>query len=112
MERVMLAAGDHDLEFVNDALGYRASRRVSVTPGRTTSITLQTPKGSLSINAQPWAEVWLNGERLGVTPIGNHAVSIGSHELVFRHPELGERRSPVTVGLQQAARVGVDMRKK
>jgi hypothetical protein len=66
----------------------------------------------LSINAQPWADVWLDGERLGVTPIGNLEIPIGSHELVFRHPEHGERRSTVSVGLQQAARVGLDMRKK
>lgn len=111
-ERVMLPAGQHAIEFVNEGLGYREQRRVSIAPGGTTRISLAAPKGRLSINAQPWADVWLDGERLGVTPIGNLEVPIGSHELVFRHPEHGERRSSVSVGLQQASRVGVDMRKK
>jgi hypothetical protein len=111
-ERVMLPAGDHVLEFVNEPLGFRAQRRVSIPPGGTTRVALQVPEGRLSINAQPWAEVWLDGERLGVTPIGNFKVPIGSHELLFRHPEHGERRSTVLVGLQQAARVGIDMRKE
>jgi hypothetical protein len=112
LERVMLPAGDHQIEFVNEELGYREQRRVSIAAGGTTRVSLTPPKGRLSINAQPWADVWLDGERLGVTPIGNLEIPIGSHELVFRHPEHGERRSTVSVGLQQAARVGLDMRKK
>jgi hypothetical protein len=38
-------------------------------------------------------------------------VRLGSHEIVFRHPELGERRQTVIVTLGSPARVSVDMRK-
>jgi hypothetical protein len=112
MDRVMLPAGDHTLAFVNEELGYRVERRVSITAGRTASVTLQPPEGILSINAQPWAEVWLDGRPLGQTPIGNVATPIGSHEVLFRHPDLGERRARISVGLKQPARIGVDMRKQ
>jgi hypothetical protein len=112
MDRVMLPSGDHTIELVNEALGYRAQRRVSIAAGRTANLTIDAPKGTLSINAQPWAEVWLDGERLGETPIGNFSTPIGSHELVFRHPEFGERRETVLVGVKQPARIGVDMRRK
>jgi len=70
------------------------------------------PNAPLSINAQPWAEVWVDGNRIGETPIGNHQVRIGSHEIVLRHPDLGERRQSVTVTLTTPARVSVDMRKQ
>jgi hypothetical protein len=96
---------------VNDALGYRSSRKIAVVAGQTTSSRVEMPSGSLSINAQPWAEVWVGGERIGETPIANLSRAIGSYEVVFRHPQLGERRENVVVTLQQPARLGVDMRR-
>lgn len=112
MPRVMLPAGSHDLELVNTALGYRTTHRVQVSAGHTTSFTPTLPNGTLSINALPWAEVWINGRRVGETPIGNHSIAIGTHEVVFRHPDLGEQRRTVTIGASVPARLGIDMRKQ
>lgn len=111
MERVMLPAGSHTIDFSNDALGYRAQRKVSIAPGATARVTLEPPRGTLNINAQPWAEVWLDGRRLGETPIANVPAAIGTHEVLFRHPELGEKRATVSVGLKEPARIGIDMRR-
>jgi hypothetical protein len=122
-----LLPGDHQVLVGTE--GRQVSRTVAVRPdetvsllvavggppavsGRTTSVALSVPNGSLSINAQPWADVWLDGRPLGSTPIGNVSVPIGSHELVFRHPEFGERRATVSIGLQEPARIGMDMRKQ
>jgi hypothetical protein len=68
--------------------------------------------GTVNINAMPWAEVWLDGRDLGQTPLGNVQIPIGSRELVFRHPDLGERRATVLVTLKEPARISVDLRKK
>jgi hypothetical protein len=38
-------------------------------------------------------------------------VPIGPHEIVFRHPELGELRNAVSVTTSAPASVSVDMRK-
>ena len=51
----------------------------------------------MAVNALPWAEVSIDGERVGETPIGSVQVPIGTHEVVFRHPDLGERRTTATV---------------
>jgi PEGA domain len=110
-ETLMLPLGGHDLEFVNDTVGLRISRSVTVQAGRRTSVRIDPPSGTLSINAVPWAEVWIDNERLGETPIGNVQVAVGTREVVFRHPELGERRTKVLVTLKQPARVSVDLRK-
>lgn len=110
--RVMLPAGSHELELVNTALGYRTTHRVQVSAGQTTSVTPTLPTGTLSINALPWADVSINGRRVGETPIGNYSIAIGTHEVVFRHPDLGEQRRTVTVGASAAARLGIDMRKQ
>lgn len=111
-EQIMVAAGGHELEIVNEALGYRVRRAVQVTAGNTSAIKLDWPRGSLALNALPWAEVWLDGERLGETPIGNMQVPIGVHRVVFRHPELGEEAHDVTVTLNAPARISADMRKR
>ena len=109
--RILVPAGSHELELTNAALGYRATRTVQVVAGQTVSIALKAPQGTLSINALPWAEVWVDGKPLGDTPIGNLSLTIGNHELVFRHPELGEQRKTVTVGALAPVRVSVDLRK-
>lgn len=111
-EKLMLSAGDHEIEIVNDALGFKVSRRISVASGKVATTVVDLPQGTLSINALPWAEVWLDGDRIGETPIANLNARLGQHEVVFRHPQLGERRENVTVTLRQPARLGVDLRRQ
>lgn len=109
--RLMLPAGRKELRFVNEALGFSDRAVVQVAAGATAKVAVKVPRAPLSINAVPWAEVLIDGVRVGETPIGNHMVSIGKREVVFRHPELGERRQIVTVSLSAPARVSVDMRR-
>jgi hypothetical protein len=111
-QKLMLQAGQHDIEIVNEAIGFRASRKVTVDSGKVTVEAVEVPPGSLSVNAQPWAEVWVDGERVGETPIANLPATPGSHEVLFRHPQLGERRETVLVTLRQPVRLGVDLRKQ
>ena len=111
-DRIMVSAGRHEIEIVNETLGYRVVRTVQVPPGKVAPITMNWPTGSIAVNAMPWAEVWVEGQRMGETPIGNLTLPIGPHEIVFRNPELGEQRQAVTVTLKAPARVSVDLRKK
>ena len=108
----MVSVGRHELDIVNEALGYRVRRTVNVSPGQVSALRLEWPQGTMSLNAQPWANVWIDGEPMGDTPIGNVSVPIGTHEVVFRHPELGEQVVPATVTLNGTARLSVDLRKK
>jgi hypothetical protein len=112
VERIMLPAGRHELDIVNGALGFRVRRSVQVTAGRVTSVGLEWPTGALAVNAVPWAEVFIAERRVGETPIGNLRIPVGVHEVVFRHPTLGERRSFVTVTVGETARLAVDLRAK
>jgi PEGA domain-containing protein len=111
-DRLMLPAGDHDIELTNETLGFSARRTLRVAAGKTTVAKIDLPNGSLSINAQPWAEVFVDGERVGETPIGNLSRRVGTHEVIFRHPDLGERKETVTIAVGKPARIGVDLRKK
>jgi len=108
--RLMLASGRHELQFVNSSLGYSQTRIVQVVPGKVASVSIELPQGIVNLNASPWAEVWIDGRRVGETPIGNLAVPIGPHEIVFRHPEFGEKKQAVSVTTGAPVRVSVSMK--
>lgn len=109
-DRIMVLAGRHDLEFVNDELGYRSARTVQVAAGKVVSVALDAPRGAIALNALPWADVTIDGDSAGQTPLGNMSLPIGVHDVMFRHPELGERRYRVAVTLKAPVRISVDMR--
>ena len=109
-DRIMVPVGRHELEFVNESLGFRGTRTVDVGNGQVVSVRPEWPRGTVALNALPWAEVFVNGERLGETPIGSASLPIGVHEVVFRHPELGERKASAIVTSGAPARLSVDMR--
>jgi hypothetical protein len=64
-----------------------------------------------SANARPWADVFVDGTSVGQTPISNLAVPIGTHQVLFRHPQLGERRESVVVNVKGPNRVAADFSK-
>ena len=109
--RIMLAAGRHNVIIANRALGYRETRTVDVAAGRTAAVNIEAPKVAVSINARPWADVSVDGSSAGQTPIANLQVGIGTHELLFRHPQLGERRQTVVVTAKGPNRMTMDFNK-
>ncbi len=109
--RVMLPEGRHTLDLVNQEVGFRQTIVVTVAPGRESAAPVKIPNGVVHANALPWAEVFIDGNRAGETPLGNLQVPLGRHEVVFRHPSLGERRQTVLVTAGEPARISVDLRR-
>jgi hypothetical protein len=109
-DRIMVATGRHDIELVNETLGFRSTRTIQVQPGKVSPINLELPNGVINLNAAPWAEVWIDGHRVGETPIGNLQIPIGPHEVIFKHPQFGEKRHAISVTLSSPARLSVDMK--
>jgi hypothetical protein len=105
-----LPAGRHVLELSSAEYGYQAVREVDVRPNRLTRVELVLPKGAVNINATPWAEVFVDGQRVGETPLGNVPMTVGSHEVKFRHPQLGEQVRTVVVTSGVPGRLSVDMK--
>jgi hypothetical protein len=109
-DRLMMAAGRHEVELVNATLGYRETRALQIVPGKVLPLSVVLPKGTVNLNAAPWAEVWIDGTRVGDTPIGNLQVPIGSHEVLFRHPQFGEQRHAISVTTGTPVRLSVTMK--
>ena len=109
-DRLMLPAGEHQLELANDASGFRLTRAVRIMAGETASVPVQVPSAAVNVNATPWADVWIDGEHLGETPIANRMLPIGAHDVELRHPELGTKRMSLVVALNRTNRIATNMR--
>ena len=110
--RLTLAPGAHRLKVVSETLSFHTAVSVEIVAGKTTRVPVVLPKGTAHLNATPWAEVWVDGEKVGETPLGNLALTIGPHEIVFKHPELGEQAHVATVAADVPLRLSVNLTKQ
>jgi hypothetical protein len=108
--RLMLPPGRHTLTLTNRDFGYSASHAVEIEAGEVRSLNVQ-PTGTLNLNAVPWAEVWIDGKKAGETPIANLQLPLGNREIIFKHPEYGERRMMTAITAGAPSAVSVDFLK-
>jgi serine/threonine-protein kinase len=69
-----------------------------------------TPRevGYVTINAKPWADVYLRGRKIGTTPVRGFAVEAGSQTFVLKN-QGGSKRLTVKVQAGQTTTHVVDM---
>ena len=108
---IVASPGVHQLDFINTAIGFRSRQTVTIKAGEIIPMKVQPPDGRVSINAQPWAQVWIDGNLVGETPLANLTVAPGEHEIMFRHPQLGERRETTIVKSGVQTRVSATLTK-
>ena len=106
---VSAAAGRHELDLVNSLLGFRSRQVVEIKGGQVVPLTITPPNGRININAVPWAEVLIDGKSVGETPIGNLSIPLGEHEIILRHPQLGEIRRTALVRSDVITRVTANL---
>lgn len=85
-------------------------------PVRATAVPKPTPRstpapafGMLEVLVKPWAEVIVDGESLGTTPLRPLRLSIGAHEVELRHPKYKPLRKRVVVEADGVAKLKVDL---
>jgi hypothetical protein len=105
--RLLMPPGRHTVTLTNADLGYRTTRVVDITPGEERRLTL-VPYTEVNLNASPWAEVWIDGKRVGETPIARVSIPLGTREIIFRHPQYGERRLTPTIRVGAPEAISVD----
>jgi hypothetical protein len=102
---IVMSPGTYQVELINPALGFRSTQSLTFRAGQISTVAIPVPRGRISLNAQPWAEVWIDDRPAGETPLANLDVAIGEHQVAFRHPQLGERRQRVIVRADSPSRV-------
>jgi len=108
-ERIMLSPGRHELEFVNTQLQLRDVRTVEVKPGETVSVNIGSAEQTLKITAPEGAEITIDGEHAGVAPLEDRPVRLGSHEIVVKHPQLGDKTVTAVVTSEKPAAVTITL---
>jgi hypothetical protein len=97
--QVMLPPGTHELRLSNRALGYQAVRQVEVKPGESANVRVTPGPSSLTVTANEAAQVWVDGSRVGETPLNGTPVTLGTHEVLVKSTTGTERRFNVTIGV-------------
>src|SRR6185503_3893762 len=108
-DRLAMAEGSYEFELVSDIYEVRQTVSARVGAARGTRVAVALPTGTLSINALPWADVWVDGSPVGTTPLANLTLKVGTHQVLLRHPTLGERQQNVVVKAVTPARLGVNL---
>jgi hypothetical protein len=94
---VLLAPGQYKVRLVNTHYGYQEDAEFTIRAGEISTHTVSLPEGSLLVSTQAGAEIYIEGELKGTSPLGPIPVPLGSREVLIRHPELGERRQSVEI---------------
>jgi hypothetical protein len=100
-----LAAGRHEIALVNEPLGYRLQQGIEIGAGETVAIHVTPPPGLVTVDASPWAEVSIDGQAMGRTPLGPLPLAPGEYLFTFRNPAGGSDRQRVTVKSEANVRV-------
>jgi hypothetical protein len=108
---IAILEGTHSVDLVNESLGFRSRSTVVVKPGELTAHAVTVPSGRLSVNAIPWADVWIDGGSAGQTPLANLTLPIGEHQITLRHPQFGEQRQTAVVKSDGVTRLSANMQK-
>jgi hypothetical protein len=109
-DRLELPVGRHELTLVDEASGINTTRVVQVDVKKPAVLKVAVPMGVLAVSTTPGAEVWVDGNKRGETPIGSLALRAGAHDIVFRHPDFGDRRRAVVVTAGDLLQLSVDLR--
>jgi len=110
LAELSVEAGTHDIVLSNpDRIGV-IRKTVTVEAGASSTFRYSfDDKGSLRVIASPWADVYVDGEHVGQTPMADLELPVGSHTVRFTHPDLGEKTKVIDVHAGAPASLKVEM---
>jgi hypothetical protein len=110
LPEMRLTAGSHELVLSNPSFVGVIRDRVQVIGGQSVQRRYSfKASGTLRLLVRPWADVYVDGRHAGQTPMGALRLPPGTHTLVMRHPELGEKSAVVEVFQDRETVLEVEM---
>jgi len=94
---IMLPPGTHRLRFTNPRLAYDETKSIVIKPGERNAYNVTPPPSSVSVTASEPAEVFLDGTKIGDTPLSAVPATIGTHDLVVKRASGSQKRMAITV---------------
>ncbi len=102
-----LPAGRHEIQ-LRCLYGARRQVRVTIRAGETTEETIHLRAGSLQLLVRPWAEVFIDGRRIGITPLAPITLAEGRHTVRLVNSEINAtktKRVRIRPGQRETLRV-------
>ncbi len=92
-----LIVGSHKLKVRSD--GFQdITEEIRVSEGENKfPITLKSKFGYLKIVCKPWANAYLDGQKIGITPMKKQKIQIGKHILVLKNPKCKSYKETIIV---------------
>lgn len=87
IEGISTTAGLHLLRLENPALGISLTAKLQVSSGGETTRLFTFAKGKMNVLVDPWADVYVNGVKLGQTPLAGKELYEGRHRLRLVGPK-------------------------
>ena len=93
-------------------------REVSISPADTTKLQLDftsvgIPRlGTLQLLIVPWAEVEVDGTKVGVSPLKPLSLPAGVHAIKLTHPDYRPYQRTVTIRRGETTKLQVDLTKE
>ncbi|MHB8876851.1 MAG: serine/threonine protein kinase, partial [Myxococcaceae bacterium] len=111
--QVEVSSGDHTLLLKEEVLGLLHRRTVRLSRGEERREEWRAGKGKVTFRAVPYAEVFLAGRSLGLTPLEPLELWEGSHSFRFFNKDTGRSETrEVVVAANQETVLKVDLRAK
>jgi len=113
LANIRLQEGTHKLVLKNPPLKIEKELRVKIMANQhiKESVDLREgiAKGKLKINVKPWADVYLDGKRVGETPLEPLELTPGEYFVLVKNEKLGKQKSSrVTIEPNKTYSVEVD----
>lgn len=89
-----LDAGEYKIK-VRCPYAVRRELNVKIRPGEETSETVRLRDGSLQVLVRPWAEVYINSRKRGITPLGAISLPEGRHSVRLVNTKLNITKNRV-----------------
>ena len=85
--------GNHTLKLVNGDLGINKQIPMEFTAGKAKKLTFKLSKGKVRFVVTPWADVTVDGNRLGTTPLPETELYEGTHWVELNNDKLGKQKT-------------------
>jgi serine/threonine-protein kinase len=109
--KLPLPAGRHDLKLVNPDKRISHNLTIQVPPGGEAKENVKLGKGRVNFRAIPWAQVSVDGQKLGLTPLPPQELYEGTYTFTFINDDTGRKESrTVMVAPDSEQVVKVDLR--
>ena len=97
LKRVKVPAGLLSLRLVNKKKGLDYTEKLRVAQDQDLKKTVRVPKGRLKVVVTPWANVYVDGLKVGQTPMAPRRLFAGRHEVRLINDKLGKDEKQVIV---------------